>query len=87
MIQMGSEFVKKWKALVPVRLQMIPVVGHLVYWALRIGYPWMTHVPGAFGVVYPKITNHFFVLRPESQEPHSDDTGSAGDQQSDKNPS
>lgn len=70
LLQMGCEFIKKWKALVPKQLQMIPVVGHLVYWGLRIGYPWIAHVPGACGVIYPKITNHFFVLHPESQEPH-----------------
>ena len=87
LLQMGCEFIKKWKALVPEQIQMIPVVGHLVYWALRIGSPWMTHVPGVFGVEYPKITNHFFILRPESHEPHSDHTGSTGNHQPDENSS
>ena len=66
LLQMGCEFVKKWKALVPKKLQMIPVVGQLVYWVLRIGYPWIVHVPATFGLEYPKLTNHFFVLRPDS---------------------
>ncbi len=81
LMQMGCEFVKKWKALVPVRLQMIPVVGHMVYWALRISYPWITHVPGLFGVTYPQLTNHFFVVSPESQGAHSVQAGSAGNHQ------
>jgi SAM-dependent methyltransferase len=83
LVQMGCEFVKKWKARVPARVQMIPVVGHLVYWALRIGYPWITRVPSAFGVDYPKLSNHFFVLCPESQD--SKQAGSTGSQQPVKN--
>ena len=35
-VQMGCELVKKWKAIVPRRLQFIPVVGRLTYWALRL---------------------------------------------------
>jgi len=69
LLQMGCEFVKKWKALVPQQLQMIPVVGHLVYGALRIGYPWIVHIPGTFGLEYPMLTNHFFLLRPDSSVP------------------
>ena len=85
LMQMGCEFVKKWKTLLPARLQMIPVVGHLVYWALRISDPWITHIPGAFGMVYPKLTNHFFVLRPESQVPRSDQETGVKNQESGKN--
>jgi len=66
LLQMGCEFVKKWKSLLPEKFQMIPVVGHLVYWALRICYPWIIHIPGAFGLKFPVLTNHFFVLRPDS---------------------
>jgi SAM-dependent methyltransferase len=69
LVQMGCEFVKKWKSLMPKKLQMIPVVGHLVYWALRIGHPWIVRIPGAFGLKYPVLTNHFFVLRPDSPVP------------------
>ncbi len=67
LMQMGCEFVKKWKALMPAPLQCIPVVGHLTYWGLRLGYPWLTKVPSALGRAYPELTNHFFVLRPNSQ--------------------
>lgn len=69
LMQMGCEFVKKWKSVAPVPLQMIPVVGHLVYWGLRIGYPWLVPVPAALGLAYPKLTNHFFVLRSGSRIP------------------
>jgi len=85
LVQMGCEFVKKWKALVPTRLQMIPVVGHLTYWALRICYPWITYIPGLFGVVYPQLTNHFFVVCPESQESHREQPSSADNHQTVKN--
>ena len=66
LMQMGCEFIKKWKALVPKQLQMIPVVGRLVYWALRVGYPWIVYIPSAFAREYPILINHFFVLRPGS---------------------
>jgi len=34
-----------------------------VYWGLRLGNPWITHIPQAMGVAYPKLTNHYFTLR------------------------
>jgi hypothetical protein len=67
LMQMGCELVKKWKTIMPTRLRCIPVVGRLVYWGLRPGYPWMTRVPTALGLAYPELTNHFFVLQPDSQ--------------------
>ena len=63
LMQMGCEFMKKWKVVVPNRLQMISVVGHLLYYGLRLGYPWIVHVPGACRWAYPQLTNHFFVLQ------------------------
>jgi len=77
LLQMGCEFVKKWKALVPKPLRMIPVVGHLVYAVLRISYPWIVHIPGLFGLEYPLLTNHFFVLRPDSPVPSDIQAASA----------
>ncbi len=65
LLQMGCEFVKKWKAWIPKPLQLIPLVGRLAYRALRIGYPWIVRVPGAFRLQYPTLTNHFFVLQPD----------------------
>ena len=67
LMQMGCEFVKKWKALMPAPLRCLPVVGRLVYWGLRLGYPWITRIPAALGLAYPELTNHFFVLQPASQ--------------------
>ena len=64
LMQMGCELVTKWKAVVPARLHLIAVVGRLVYWGLRLGYPWIARIPTALGWAYPVLTNHFFVLQP-----------------------
>jgi len=63
LMQMGCELVKKWKAVVPRRLQLIGAVGHLTYLALRLGNPWMPRVPALLGRAFPELTNHFFVLQ------------------------
>lgn len=76
--QMVCEVMKKWKALVPGKVQCLPVVGHLLYWASRLGYPWNAmFVPWAFGrmgVRFPALTNHFFLLQaaPRARAPGSD---------------
>ena len=75
-MQMGCEFVKKWKSMVPARLQLNSFVGRLVYWGLRLGYPWIAQVPKSLGLAYPELTNHFFVLQPE---PHSTSNSTAVD--------
>ncbi len=68
--QMACELVKKWKARVPERFWCLPVIGRLVYWGLRLGYPWNTKlIPrllAKLGREFPVLTNHFFVLRPSS---------------------
>jgi trans-aconitate methyltransferase len=66
LMQMGCELVKKWKGVMPTRLQCVPLVGRLVYWGLRLGYPWITRLPAFLGIAYPELTNHFFVLQPDS---------------------
>ncbi len=70
LLQMGCELIKKWKDNVPGNLQMIPAVGHLAYWGLRLGNPWIARVPSAMGIDFPELTNHFFLIRSGSQ-PHS----------------
>jgi SAM-dependent methyltransferase len=65
LLQMGCEFIKRWKTLIPAPFQCIPVVGRPVYWGMRLGYPWITCVPTALGLAYPELTNHFFVLQPD----------------------
>ncbi len=65
-MQMGCELVKKWKAIVPLRLQFIGVVGRLSYWALRLGNPWITRAPAVLGRAFPELTNHFFVLQADT---------------------
>ncbi len=66
LMQMGCEFIKKWKANVPEPLQAIPLVGGLTYRVLRMGGAGLTRLPGALGIDFPMLTNHFFVLRRDS---------------------
>ncbi len=62
LIEMGSELVEKWQQTVPVRFQALRAVGHLTYFGLRLGYPWITRIPKALGIAFPMLENHFFVL-------------------------
>ena len=66
-MQMGCEFIKKWKATMPGSLQAIPLVGRLTYGALRMGGAGLTRLPDALGMDFPELTNHFFVLRRNSE--------------------
>ena len=67
LMQMGCEFIKKWKAIVPGPLQAIPFVGGLTYRLLRTGGAVLTRFPDALGIDFPELTNHFFVLRRNSE--------------------
>ena len=75
LMQIGCELIKKWKENVPENLQMVPIIGHLAYWGLRLGNPWITRIPWAMGIDFPELTNHFFLIRSGSQ-PHSSDNAS-----------
>lgn len=61
--QMGCELIKKWKKLIPKPLQALRFVGSLTYRGMRLGSPWVTHLPQALGISFPYLENHFFVLR------------------------
>ena len=63
LMQMGCEFIKKWKATVPEPIQAVPVVGRAAYGALRMAGTRLTRLPGVMGFDFPLLTNHFFVLR------------------------
>ena len=67
LMQMGCEFIKKWKAAVPGPLQAIPLLGELTYRVLRLGGAGLTRLPDALGIEFPMLTNHFFVLRKGSE--------------------
>ncbi len=67
LMQMGCELIKKWQANVSGNLQLVTAVGHLMYWGMRLGNPWIMRLPSAMGVDFPELTNHFFLLRPGSQ--------------------
>ncbi len=62
LIEMGSELVEKWQQIVPVRFQALRAIGHLTYFGLRLGYPWITRIPKALGIAFPVLENHFFAL-------------------------
>lgn len=73
LIQMGCEFVTRWKRHIPMRLQCIPVVGRLVYYGLRLVDPLIIRVPRLLGLPFPKLTNHFFSLRnPKTENPDTE---------------
>ena len=63
LLQIGCESVRKWKAVVPKFLQWTPLVGRFTYWGLRLSNPWAVRVLGALHLPFPRLTNHFFVLR------------------------
>jgi SAM-dependent methyltransferase len=65
LLQMGCELVEKWQRTVPARFQALRAIGHLTYFGLRLGNPWITRIPKALGIAFPMLENHFFVLRAE----------------------
>ena len=62
LIEMGSELVEKWQHIMPGPFQALRAVGHLAYYGLRLGNPWITRIPKALGIAFPMLENHFFVL-------------------------
>ncbi len=66
LIEMGSDLVEKWQKTVPERFQALRAVGHLTYFGLRLGNPWITRIPQALGIAFPILENHFFVLRADA---------------------
>jgi hypothetical protein len=52
-MEMGSELVEKWKQTMPERFQALRAVGHLTYFGLRLGNPWITRIPKALGIAFP----------------------------------
>ena len=66
LLQMGCELIDKWKGLVPNPVQALSWAGHLIYWGLRLGNPWIQKMPAVFNIAFPKLENHFFVVEVES---------------------
>lgn len=64
LLQMGCESIRKWKNIIPKPL--LPVIGQLSYWGLRLCSPWITRVPAIFNYPFPELTNHFFLLRADN---------------------
>lgn len=63
LLQIGCESVGKWKAVLPKVLHFTPLVGRLAYWGLRLSNPWALRALRALGLSFPRLTNHFFVLK------------------------
>jgi SAM-dependent methyltransferase len=62
LMQMGCELIKKWKRVVPEPFQALQIVGRLSYWCMRLGDPWIKHLPKVLGIPFPSLENYFFVL-------------------------
>jgi SAM-dependent methyltransferase len=62
LMQMACELIKKWQEFVPARFQALQIVGPLAYGGMRLGNPWIMRLPGALGISFPRLENHFFVL-------------------------
>ena len=69
LVQMGCEGMRRWKTVVPRELQALPLMGGLVFWGLRLIAPWATGLSWISGFHFPKLTNHFFLLR--ARDAHS----------------
>ncbi|NOZ09778.1 MAG: methyltransferase domain-containing protein [Gammaproteobacteria bacterium] len=65
LMQMGCELIKKWKRFVPEPFHSLQIVGRLTYWGIRLGAPWIKRLPRIFGIPFPSLENHFFVLGTE----------------------
>ena len=62
LLEMGCEFIDKWNARMPKRFQALSWIGHIAYWSLRLGNPWIQKVPRILNISFPTLENHFFVL-------------------------
>jgi SAM-dependent methyltransferase len=62
LLEMGIQLIAKWKQLVPAKFQALQTVGHLTYFGLRMGNPWIRRIPKALNIAFPMLENHFFVL-------------------------
>ncbi len=69
LMQMGCEAIEVWKGSVPENFQCLPFIGRMVYWGLRLGNPWITHLPSTMGMAFPELTNHFFLVQPSRETP------------------
>jgi len=70
--QMSCELVKKWTGLVPKKVWVLPIFGAISYGLFRIGYPlnakYFPSFLERFGIEFPNLTNHFFVLTPQTMQ-------------------
>lgn len=63
LLEVGSQLILKWQRLVPKPFQMTRVLGHLIYWSLRLTDPLPLRILNRMGLHFPRLSNHFFVLR------------------------
>jgi SAM-dependent methyltransferase len=67
LLQVGCELIDKWKALMPKPFQMLPLMGRLVYWGLRVTNSLNLNVSTTIETPFPSLENHFFVLEAVDQ--------------------
>lgn len=64
LMEMGIQFLENWKKLIPNPVQMISILGPSVYYSLRLLSPLLFGMQKIVKIEYPKLENHFFVLKP-----------------------
>ena len=64
LMEMGIQFLENWKGLIPNPVQMISILGPGVYYSLRLLNPLLFGIQKIVRIEYPKLENHFFVLKP-----------------------
>lgn len=73
LLQMGCELMQTCKRMIPDRFGILKLLGHLVYGVLRLTNPWIIRIPPIFGCSFPRLKNHFFMLKrkPENISPET----------------
>lgn len=71
-VQMSCEVMKRGKKLIPERYWNLRVMGFILYWIFRLGYPqnikfWNSSLE-KIGIEFPVLLNHFFVLKPKQRQ-------------------
>ncbi len=63
LMQIGCETIKYWKSCTSPKRQMLPLIGGLVYWGLRLSSGWLPGMIRKSQRDFPVLQNHFFLLR------------------------
>lgn len=61
--QVACEIMKKWKRHCPTNMQLISVIGRLVYWGVVLLAPWIKYHSTVNNTKFPRLRNKFFILK------------------------